>query len=71
VRLKSFSLFLILPGGVVTFTPEALLNDAWGVLKTIRLIHAHPLWTCYLIPQVMGMAVKLSQLREDEMSDYT
>jgi hypothetical protein len=71
VRLKSFSLFLILPGGVVTFTPEALLNDAWGVLKTIQLIHAHPLWTCYFIPQVMGMAVKLNQLREDEMSDYT
>ncbi|KAF7362237.1 hypothetical protein MVEN_00569900 [Mycena venus] len=58
-------------GGVVTFTPEALVDDAWSVLKTIRLIHAHPLWTCYLIPQVVGMAVKLSQLREDEMPEYT
>ncbi|KAJ7822694.1 hypothetical protein B0H13DRAFT_2447216 [Mycena leptocephala] len=56
-------------GGVVTFTPEALVNDAWAVLKTIRHIHAHPLWTCYLIPQVVGMALKLNELREDETPD--
>ncbi|KAJ7244130.1 hypothetical protein B0H12DRAFT_1325632 [Mycena haematopus] len=61
---------IYLLGGVVTFTPEALVNDAWSVLKTIRLIHAHPLWDCYLTPQVVGMAVKLIQLREDEMPEY-
>ncbi|KAF7351144.1 hypothetical protein MSAN_01676900 [Mycena sanguinolenta] len=62
---------IYLLGGAVTFTPEALVNDAWGVLKTIRLIHAHPLWTCFLTPEVVGMAVKLIQLREDEMPEYT
>ena len=55
----------------MTFTPEALVDDAWSVLKTIRRIHAHPLWTCYLTPKVVGMAVKLIQLREDEMPEYT
>ncbi|KAF8178632.1 hypothetical protein K438DRAFT_1938709 [Mycena galopus ATCC 62051] len=62
---------IYLLGGVVTFTPEALVNDAWSVLKTIRQIHAHPLWTCYLTPHVVGMALKLAQLREDEMPEYT
>lgn len=55
----------------MTFTPEALVNDAWSVFKTIRNLHAHPLWVCYLLPQVVGMAVKLSQLREDEMPEYS
>ncbi|KAJ7082276.1 hypothetical protein B0H15DRAFT_952659 [Mycena belliarum] len=47
--------------GVVTFTPQALLRDTWSVLKTIRLIHDHPLWTCYLIPQIVGLAASLSK----------
>ncbi|KAJ6611277.1 hypothetical protein B0H10DRAFT_1953154 [Mycena sp. CBHHK59/15] len=46
-------------GGVVTFTPEALIIDPWGVLKAIRNIQAHPLWACYLLPQVLGMAVRV------------
>ncbi|KAJ6593484.1 hypothetical protein B0H19DRAFT_1090548 [Mycena capillaripes] len=61
---------IYLLGGVVTFTPEALADDAWGVLQLIQHIDAHPLWTCYLIPQVLGMAIKLNQLREDEMPEY-
>ncbi|KAJ6461238.1 hypothetical protein C8R47DRAFT_108330 [Mycena vitilis] len=52
-------------GGVVTFTPKALVEDALGVFRAIRNIDAHPLWVCYLLPQVLGMAVKLSQQRED------
>ncbi|KAJ6577748.1 hypothetical protein B0H19DRAFT_1121271 [Mycena capillaripes] len=63
---------IYLLGGIVTFTPTALVTDAWSVLKTIRRIHAHPLWACYLIPQAVGMAVKLNQLQEDETPDsYT
>ncbi|KAJ7686511.1 hypothetical protein B0H17DRAFT_712999 [Mycena rosella] len=56
-------------GGVVTFTPEALVRDAWGVLKTIRNIHAHPLWICYLLPQVIGMALRLYE-EDESMQDY-
>ncbi|KAJ6589867.1 hypothetical protein DFH09DRAFT_1425319, partial [Mycena vulgaris] len=59
-------------GGIVTFTPEALVRDAWGVLRTIRAVADHPLWACYLLPQVVGMAVRLNECREDEsMEDYT
>ncbi|KAJ7250685.1 hypothetical protein C8J57DRAFT_1354528 [Mycena rebaudengoi] len=46
-------------GGVVTFTPEALFNNPWGVVRVIRNLHAHPLWLAYLIPQVLGMAIRL------------
>ncbi|KAJ7772125.1 hypothetical protein DFH07DRAFT_216951 [Mycena maculata] len=52
-------------GGVVTFTPAALADDAWGVLCTIRQVHAHPLWVCYVLPQVLGLAVRLAQAREE------
>ncbi|KAJ7496911.1 hypothetical protein FB451DRAFT_1209241 [Mycena latifolia] len=63
---------IYLLGGVVTFTPEALVRDAWSVLRTIRKIHAHPLWVCYLLPQVIGMAVRLNECRDDElMQPYT
>ncbi|KAJ7039029.1 hypothetical protein C8F04DRAFT_315536 [Mycena alexandri] len=61
---------IYLLGGVVTFTPEALVDDAWAVLRTIRDINAHPLWACYLLPQVLGLAHKLSQTREDETAEY-
>ncbi|KAJ7131914.1 hypothetical protein C8R46DRAFT_924078, partial [Mycena filopes] len=62
---------IYLLGGVVTFTPEALASDAFGVLKTIRDIHAHPLWTCYLLPQVLGIAVHLAQTCADDTPNYT
>ncbi|KAJ7131933.1 hypothetical protein C8R46DRAFT_1201870 [Mycena filopes] len=58
-------------GGVVTFTPEALAGDAFGVLRIIRDIHAHPLWTCYLLPQVLGIAVHLAQTCADDTPNYT
>ncbi|KAJ7183490.1 hypothetical protein C8R46DRAFT_883933, partial [Mycena filopes] len=62
---------IYLLGGVVTFTPEALASDAFGVLKTIRDIHAHPLWTCYLLPQVLGIAIHLAQTCADDTPNYT
>ncbi|KAJ7502973.1 hypothetical protein B0H11DRAFT_1711589 [Mycena galericulata] len=59
-------------GGVVTFTPVALAGDPWGVLHTIQHIHAHPLWVCYLLPQVVGLAVRLIQASQDDvMQEYT
>ncbi|KAJ7608052.1 hypothetical protein DFH06DRAFT_211268 [Mycena polygramma] len=58
-------------GGVVTFTPNTLVEDALGVFRAIRNIDAHPLWVCYVLPQALGMAVKLSQQREDAPESYT
>ncbi|KAJ7075315.1 hypothetical protein C8R43DRAFT_1143814 [Mycena crocata] len=51
-------------GGVVTFTPEALNGDAWGVLRTIRKIHAHPAWECFLVPETIGMVLRLNEVRD-------
>ncbi|KAJ7131911.1 hypothetical protein C8R46DRAFT_924106, partial [Mycena filopes] len=62
---------IYLLGGVVTFTPEALAADAFGVLRAIRDIHAHPLWTCYLLPQVLGIAIQLAQTCADDTPNYT
>ncbi|KAJ7782690.1 hypothetical protein B0H16DRAFT_1493982 [Mycena metata] len=61
---------IYLLGGIVTFTPEALVDDAWAVLRTIRNINAHPLWTCYLLPQVLGLAHELIETRSNETAEY-
>lgn len=42
----------------MTFTPDALLEDPIGVGKLIRQIAEHPFWACYLLPSVVGMAVR-------------
>ncbi|KAJ7666449.1 hypothetical protein B0H17DRAFT_1089829 [Mycena rosella] len=54
-------------GGVVTFTPSALYEDPWGVINTMKVIDKHPLWTCYILPSVLGMATKLSSPEEDPL----
>ncbi|KAG6902388.1 hypothetical protein C0995_000593 [Termitomyces sp. Mi166 len=59
-------------GGIVTFTPQALLDDLPGVINRISQIQSHPLWECYIIPSVLGMAAILHCLREgiDPISDF-
>ncbi|KAJ7650956.1 hypothetical protein FB45DRAFT_28378 [Roridomyces roridus] len=60
---------VFLLGGIVTFSPAALARDAWGVLDTIRNVHAHPLWACYVLPQVLGLALRLVQTPlEDDLT---
>ncbi|KAJ7456662.1 hypothetical protein FB451DRAFT_1276767 [Mycena latifolia] len=57
-------------GGVVTFTPSALYEDPWGVLNTMKFVEKHPLWTCYILPSVLGMATKLSSPEEDPLAAF-
>ncbi|KAG6867920.1 hypothetical protein C0993_009514 [Termitomyces sp. T159_Od127] len=59
-------------GGIVTFTPQALLDDISGVIHRIGQIQRHPLWECYIMPSVLGMAVTLYSQREgsDPISDF-
>ncbi|KAF7306639.1 Chromo domain-containing protein [Mycena indigotica] len=57
-------------GGVVTFTPSALYEDPWGIVNKIKQIADHPLWTCYMLPSVLGMATKLCYLNEDPLAAY-
>ncbi|KAJ4500309.1 hypothetical protein C8R41DRAFT_481264 [Lentinula lateritia] len=47
-------------GGIVTFTPNALLSDPLGVHERILQIEEHDFWTCYILPAVIGMAVSIA-----------
>jgi hypothetical protein len=57
-------------GGVVTFTPSALYEDPWGVINRMKVINKHPLWTCYILPSVLGMATKLCSPDEDPLASF-
>ncbi|KAJ7785978.1 hypothetical protein B0H16DRAFT_1488782 [Mycena metata] len=57
-------------GGVVTFTPSALYEDPWGVIHKMKTINKHPLWTCYILPSVLGMATKLCSSNEDPLPAF-
>ncbi|KAJ6627259.1 hypothetical protein B0H10DRAFT_431154 [Mycena sp. CBHHK59/15] len=57
-------------GGIVTFTPDALYEDPWGMISKMKIIDQHPLWTCYILPSVFGMAIKLSGADEDPLAAF-
>ncbi|OCH96636.1 hypothetical protein OBBRIDRAFT_717952 [Obba rivulosa] len=46
-------------GGVVTFTPAAIIMDPIGVVELIQKVEEHPLWTCFILPSVVAMAAKM------------
>lgn len=43
-------------GGIVTFTASALAEDLLGCRQLISKIIEHPLWDCYLIPEVVAVS---------------
>jgi hypothetical protein len=45
-------------GGIVTFTPAALLEDPIGTADLMRRISMHPFWDCYVLPSTIGLAVR-------------
>ena len=57
-------------GGVITITPQAALDDFLGLLYLIRQAYAHPLWTSYVLPSVVGMVAKLLCAQEDPLVVY-
>ncbi|KAF8213405.1 hypothetical protein K438DRAFT_1803927 [Mycena galopus ATCC 62051] len=57
-------------GGVVTFTASALYEDPWGIVDKMKAINKHPLWTCYILPSVFGLATKLCHLEEDPLAAF-
>ncbi|RDB28456.1 hypothetical protein Hypma_015299 [Hypsizygus marmoreus] len=57
-------------GGVVTFTPRAIVEDPIGILCKISQLHSHPLWTCYVLPSVLGMVAKLHCDGEDPLTAF-
>jgi hypothetical protein len=58
------------PGGIVTFTPGALLDDPIGSYMLMTQISEHPLWDCYLLPAAIGMLVKLICEDSDPLSMF-
>ncbi|KAF9015377.1 hypothetical protein BDQ17DRAFT_1536047 [Cyathus striatus] len=57
-------------GGIVTFSPSALLGDPITLLKQIRRLNQHDLWECYILPSALGMAAKLACGQEDPLINY-
>ncbi|OSD05970.1 hypothetical protein PYCCODRAFT_1065885 [Trametes coccinea BRFM310] len=49
-----------LAGGIVTFTPSAIIQGHFRLFKRIRQIAEHPTWDCYVLPSVVAMVAKLS-----------
>jgi hypothetical protein len=68
-RLEEEVLYPI-PGGVATFTPSALFEDPVGACQLITQISDHPLWTCYLLPSVVGMLAKLTCRERDPLAVF-
>jgi hypothetical protein len=52
----------------VTFTASAIIEDPFGVFKLIDQIAQHPLWECYVLPSVIGLALKLVYGGDDPIS---
>lgn len=51
--------FFSFSGGIVTFTPEAIRRDPFGIRKKMKAIHQHPFWSCFILPTALGMAIRL------------
>ncbi|KAI0824082.1 hypothetical protein BC628DRAFT_1379753 [Trametes gibbosa] len=47
-------------GGIVTFTPSAIVSGHFRILERIKQIAEHPMWECYVLPSVVAMVAKLS-----------
>lgn len=45
-------------GGILTFTPNALVNGLDGVDRLIERVASHEHWACYVTPVVLGAAVQ-------------
>ncbi|KAF8973779.1 hypothetical protein BDZ97DRAFT_1776820 [Flammula alnicola] len=52
-------------GGIVTFTPSAMLKDPILVCQRIIQISRHPAWACYILPLALGLLAKLECGDED------
>ncbi|OBZ79786.1 hypothetical protein A0H81_00527 [Grifola frondosa] len=57
-------------GGVITFTPSAILQESFSIFKFIRKVEKHPLWDCYVLPSVVAMVAKLTCQGEHPLTLY-
>ncbi|KAK7467474.1 hypothetical protein VKT23_004527 [Stygiomarasmius scandens] len=54
-------------GGIMTFTASALVEDPISIFERICEVDDHQLWLGYIIPSVLGLAVKLHYGEEDPL----
>ena len=47
-------------GGIVTFTPAAIIEGHFRLFGRIKKIAEHPTWECYVLPSVVAMVAKLT-----------
>lgn len=64
-------LFTSFIGGIVTFTPEVLLQDPLRVVQLIQKIYQHPFWASYLLPSAVGMAARQESGSRDLLLEFT
>ncbi|KAF5368509.1 hypothetical protein D9758_002344 [Tetrapyrgos nigripes] len=68
---ETSSLRYIFPaGGVLTFTASCLLAKPYELLKKVKEVAAHPLWCTYIIPPVLGLAMKLFYGEKNPLDEY-
>jgi hypothetical protein len=54
--IVNHNLFYFHLGGIIAFTPTALAEDPVGCCQLMSQVVDHPLWHCYLIPEVLAVS---------------
>ncbi|KAI4528429.1 hypothetical protein K525DRAFT_184177 [Schizophyllum commune Loenen D] len=57
-------------GGILTATPMALVSDLASSTKRLKQAADHPLWSPYVLPFVLGMALTLYYDGQDPLKAY-
>ncbi|KAL1720641.1 hypothetical protein EV715DRAFT_196415 [Schizophyllum commune] len=57
-------------GGILTTTPMALVSDLPSATKRLQQAADHPLWSSYVLPFVLGMALTLYYDGQDPLDAY-
>ncbi|KAI0762638.1 hypothetical protein C8Q74DRAFT_1383169 [Fomes fomentarius] len=57
-------------GGIVTFTPNAIIENHFRLFSLIRKIADHPTWECYVLPSVVAMVAKLTCQGQNPLRVY-
>lgn len=57
-------------GGIVTFTPLAILEGHAAIFQLIKDIDSHPFWHCYVLPCVVAMVAHLTCQGLNPLAEY-
>ncbi|KAK0456325.1 hypothetical protein EV421DRAFT_48834 [Armillaria borealis] len=57
-------------GGIMTFTPKALVEDPLGIHQRVSQISENSNWEAYIMPAVLGMAVHMHYKNVDALEAF-